>query len=334
MTLPAFGGIAAISLLQGALVALPKRNALRRLARLRSPAWAVVLPGSIVIGTFGIQALPPAATGLVVLAGIATPLLSGVAALWVLRGPRAAGLAVIPALLVVATVFRGVTGEVSAGILTGLGCSTLGVALVRLIPRQFILMAVLGMCAIDVALLAIGAGQPAAALMAQAEAHVHRPVFAHTMISGISIDYPDLVLAAVLGGVIAGRRAQLGTALLVTILATAYGMLLPAVHTLPATVPPAFVFSVLRRIATGAGLGLPRWAGRATQSGETWAGCRPARVSDEGCLAEPSDQPRPSQGAPHRDTRQPKCSRRTLCPMSSLRRAAPETAAADRQGRG
>src|SRR5690348_1432153 len=213
MTLPAFAGIAAIALVQGALVALPKRNALRGLARLRSPAWALVLPGSIVIGTFGVRALPPAATGLVVLAAIATPLLSGAAVLGVMRGPRIAGLALIPALLVVATVVPGVTGEVSGGTLTALGCSTLGVALVRLIPRQFILTAVLGMCAIDVALLALGVGQPAAALMAQAEAHVHRPVFASAMISGISIDYPDLVLAAVLGGVVAGRRDQLGAAL-------------------------------------------------------------------------------------------------------------------------
>jgi hypothetical protein len=234
-----------------------------------------------------------------------------------------AGLALIPALLVVATVVPGVTGEVSGGMLTALGCSTLGVALVRLIPRQFILTAVLGTCAIDVALLALGVGQPAAALMAQAEAHVHRPVFASVMISGISIDYPDLVLAAVLGGVVAGRRDQVGAALLVTVLAAAYGMLLPAVHTLPATVPPAIVFSVVRRVARRGGPGRRSSRNRLAQSVEPKPGSRPPRLSDRRCRALASDDPRLEAGGPHRHTKQWNCSRRTSRVMTSPRRAAP-----------
>jgi hypothetical protein len=121
-------------------------------------------------------------------------------------------------------------------------------ALVRLIPRELMLIGVLCMCMIDVTLLLLGAGQPAAALMTHAEAHVHRPVFDHATIGNISIDYPDLVLAAVLGGAVAGRRTQRRIALAVTILAAAYGMLLPVAGTLPATVPPAIVFSLLGRV--------------------------------------------------------------------------------------
>jgi hypothetical protein len=248
MTLSGVTGITALALLQGALVALPKANALEHLVRLRSPVWAAILPGSIVIGTFGIRALPPVAIGLVVLAGIATPLLAAAAAVNVMRGPRAATLPLTLTLLIAAALISGITGQISASMLTALGCSTLGMALVRLIPRELMLIGVLCMCVIDVTLLLLGAGQPAAALMTHAEAHVHRPVFDHATIGNISIDYPDLVLAAVLGGTVAGRRTQRRIALSVTILAGAYGMLLPVAGVLPATVPPALVFSLLGRV--------------------------------------------------------------------------------------
>jgi hypothetical protein len=61
MTLSGFTGTTMLALLQGALIALPRANALEPLARLRSPAWAAVLPGSIIVGTFAVRALPPAA---------------------------------------------------------------------------------------------------------------------------------------------------------------------------------------------------------------------------------------------------------------------------------
>jgi hypothetical protein len=245
MTLSGVAGIAALASLQGTLVALPKANALERLIRLRSPAWAVALPGSIVVGTFGITALPPAATGLVLLASIATPVLSSVAALGVVRGPRAAMLPIAVMLLILAETIAGETGQVSASILTALGCSTVGMALVRLIPQRFILIGVLCMCVVDITLLAVGVGRPAAALMTRAEAHVHHGLLDHATVGGISIDYPDLVLAALLGGAIAGRKYQRRAAVAVTMLAAAYGMLLPLIGRLPATVPPAIVFVVL-----------------------------------------------------------------------------------------
>jgi hypothetical protein len=47
-----------------------------------------VLPGSIVLGTFGLLVLPRMAMGLVFVASVATPILSGVAAVTVVRGPR------------------------------------------------------------------------------------------------------------------------------------------------------------------------------------------------------------------------------------------------------
>jgi hypothetical protein len=246
MSLPGVIGVLALAALEGALVGLPKAHALERLARARSPAWAALLPGSIVVGTFGVRALPPMVTGLVVLSGVATPLLSAVAMLKIVRGPRVALLSIALTLTILAGLIGGWTGELSASTLTALGCLTLGVALVRLIPRHLMLIGVLCMCAIDVTLLALGAGQPAAALMTQAAAHLHRPVFDQAAVGPIATDYPDLVLAAVLGGFIAGHATQRRAAVLVASLVAGYGMLLPLTGVLPATVPIALAFMVLR----------------------------------------------------------------------------------------
>ena len=81
-------GVLALATLQGSLVALPTAATLTRLSRLRSPAWAAVLPGSILFGTFAPLWRPAAAFALVLLAAIATPPLALVAALGVGRGRR------------------------------------------------------------------------------------------------------------------------------------------------------------------------------------------------------------------------------------------------------
>jgi hypothetical protein len=206
----------------------------------------VLLPGSIIAGTFGVQALPAMAVVLVVLAGVLTPLLSAAAVLTIVRCPRVAMLPIALTLATIAGLITGWMGELSATLLTALGCLTVGVALVRLIPREFLLIGVLCMCAVDVTLLASGAGQPAAALMSHATSHVHRPVFDHAAIGPVTTDYPDLVVAAVLGGFVADAGVQRRAAVLVTALAAGYGMLLPVAGTLPATVPIALAFAVLR----------------------------------------------------------------------------------------
>jgi hypothetical protein len=246
MTPSGFSAVVALAVLEGALVALPRGDALERLGRLRSPVWAAVLPGSIVVGTFGVLALPSMALGLAVLAGVATPLLSTIAIVGVVRGPRAALLVTVLVLALVAALMSGWVGEISASVLTALGCLTPGVALVRLVPMRWVFVGVLCMCAVDVALLACGIGQPAAALMNDATAHLRWPAFDHAAIGPATTDYPDLLLAAVLGGAVAGHGVQRHAAVLVTTLAAGYGLLLSHVTMLPATVPVAAMFILLR----------------------------------------------------------------------------------------
>jgi hypothetical protein len=239
--------VVALAMLEGGLVGLPRHDALGQLVSLRSPLWAILLPGSIIIGTFGVLAWPSMAPALVILAAAATPLLTVVAMVAVTRGPRALLLLTAVALAVLVVVAKGGwIGQLSATLLTALGCMTLGVALARLVPGRWVLIGALCMCAIDVTLLAQGVGHTATVLMNHATAHAHGPAFDRATIGPIATDYPDLVLAAVLGGFLAGDHLQRRAALLVTALAAAYGMLLPIAHTLPATVPIAVVFMLCR----------------------------------------------------------------------------------------
>jgi hypothetical protein len=236
------------ALLQGALVALPRGDALGSLRRLRSPAWAAVLPGAILVGTFGPLGVHSFAVGMILLAALAMPPLVAVAVLGVVRGPRTAlvGLALVAG--AIATFAAGPSAALAASILTALGALALGAALARLIPPSWIVIGFTGMCAVDVALLAAGVGQPASADLVRAAGRMRGPVFDHAQLGHIALGYPDLVLAAVLGALVAGRPGQRSAAALVTVLAAISLVLAPANTVWPATVPVAATLIALRAV--------------------------------------------------------------------------------------
>jgi hypothetical protein len=252
LSLSAFLSLAVI---KGALVALPSPAGLGRLARLRSPVWALLAPGSLLVGTFGVLAMPSLATGFAILAAAATPALAGIAVVGVVHGGRRVLLLVPVALGAVALAGSGVPAELAASLLTALGCLTLGAAIVRLTPGRWLRLGVLAMAAVDVILLAAGIGQPAATLLQEASAAGVQPVFHRAEVGPVSLDYPDLVLAAVLGGVVAGRAVQARAAALVAILATANGALFAFSDILPATVPIVLALILID-------LTPPRWVRR------------------------------------------------------------------------
>ena len=255
MNVSGVSAAAAAALLQGALVALPRGNALGSLRRLRSPAWAALLPGAIVVGTLAPLGAHPVALGLIVIGTLATPPLAAVAALAVVRGPRAGLVALAAAAGLLAMLPGGLGGSLSTTVITAFGALALGSALARLIPGGWVLAGFACMCAVDAGLLAAGVAQPAAAVVAGAAGHVHGPLFDQAHIGGIVLDYPDLVLAAVLGGFVAGQRGQWHAAALVTVLAAASLLLTPVNTMFPATIPAAVTLIALRTI------GLPRRPG-------------------------------------------------------------------------
>jgi hypothetical protein len=238
--MPSVGGIApycTLAALQGVLVVLPRPAGSARWSRLRSPGWALILPGALITGTFLVLAVPQSATGLALLAAIATPILVALAVLGVVRGSRPVWLAALPLLGASAVTFHSWPATLAASVLTGLGCLSLGAALVRLTPLPWLGAGILAMCVVDVTLLATGIGQPGAALLASALSHSPFPAFDHAQLGPITEDYPDLVLAAVLGSVLAGNARQLTAAALVAGLVGANGLFFLVANTLPGTVP-------------------------------------------------------------------------------------------------
>jgi hypothetical protein len=111
------------------------------------------------------------------------------------------------------------------------------------------------MCVVDVVLIATGVGQQTQALMDHALSNSRLPEFHQAQLGTVSKDYPDLVLTAVLGSILAGRAAlQRTAAVLVAVLASANGLLFLIADVLPATVPLGVAAAVV--------FGLDRWRSR------------------------------------------------------------------------
>jgi hypothetical protein len=246
MNVSGAGAVLAVAVVQGGLVALPRGNALKSLRRLRSPAWAAVLPGCIVVGTFAPLGARSFGVWMFVLAALATPPLAAVAVVAVVRGPRAILIALALAATVLALLGGGWPAELSATVLTALGALAIGAALARLIPARWVVVGFVCMCVLDVALLAGGVGEATAGVIARAAGHLPGPAFDHAQIGRIALDYPDLVLDAALGAFVAGQRGQRQAAAMVTLLAVVCLLVAPPDTVFPATIPVAVTLIALR----------------------------------------------------------------------------------------
>jgi hypothetical protein len=239
----ALSGVPA-SVLEGALVLLPRAKPFPRLGRLRAPAWAALLPVSIIIGTFGLLLAPGLAPSTMLAAAVTTPLLAIVAVLLVVRA-RALMLPLATLAGALAVWAGGLGGHVGTGVVTALACLTVGAALQRLIPGRWLLVGVVAMSVVDIALLLAGPGYHETAVLAAAQTNFHGPRFTGAHLGATTIGYPDLFLAALLGASLAGERAQARAAALLTGLAIAYDSMLTPGLLLPATVPIALTLAVI-----------------------------------------------------------------------------------------
>ena len=212
--------------------------------------WALVLPCALVVGTFGVLAVPESATALAALAAGATPVLGGLAVLHVVPwlSPRLAGGAADHGR-------RGAAAPLLAGgsrrepadrpRLPGAGA-----LLVRLTPLPWLVLGIAVMCVVDVVLIVTGPGQPAANQLQLAFAEGPIPGLHHAQIGSFTSDYPDLVLAAVLGAVLAGDARQFRAGFLVAALVSASGLLFMVADILPGTVPLAVAAAVVAVVSS------------------------------------------------------------------------------------
>ncbi len=242
--LPFWISIAALSLVQGAVVAVPRALELGRLRRLAGRAWALVPPLSVVGFVVVAGAAERAsAQGLTYLALVAVPLLAAAALAWASRAARSGAALLVAPLFALAWADRGgLAGEACALALTALSCVTLGALLAAATPPRWLGAGIVAMALADTGLVvaellqkpnnALNAAHPAAGL----------PRLQSAVFGSAVMGFGDLFVAGALGGLLAmvgSRAAQRRGALLTALLALAFDLLFFAVHELPATVPVA-----------------------------------------------------------------------------------------------
>lgn len=252
--LPFWISIATLSLLQGALVAVPRAWDAARLAKLRSRRWALVPPVSIV-GFVLVASLAERASadGLTYLALVAVPPLAALALGWLAwdAGPPKPWRALLltPALFALAWADHGgLAGQAAACLLSALSCAALGALLAAVTPPLWLAAGIVAMAIADTALVvsdllqkpnsALNAAHPAAGL----------PQLQYAAFGSAAMGYGDLFVAGVLGGLLAsaiGRGWQLRGAALTALLACCFDLLFFFVNELPATVPVAVTLLVL-----------------------------------------------------------------------------------------
>src|SRR5437764_2659067 len=250
--LPFWLSIAALSLFQGAVVALPRAVAPRSRRTSGSPprstwldrrgagAWALILPASVVVFVIVARAAAhPSAQTLTYVALVAVPPLAMLALGWLTGPARPARALLAVALFALAWDDRGgLAGQGAAVLLSGLSCAALGVLLARLTPARWLALGICAMAIADTAFVVSDLLQQPNSVLNAAHPAAGLPRLQSAAFGSAVMGYGDLFVAGVLGGLLgrtAGRRAQLRASALTALLAACFDLLFFAVSALPAT---------------------------------------------------------------------------------------------------
>jgi hypothetical protein len=244
---PFWLSIGVLSLVQGALVALPgdgsALDAMPWIGRRRSRLWSAVPPLSVIVFVFVAQAAERAsAQSLTYLALVAVPVLAALALGWLARGARPALAALAVALFALAWADRaGLAGESAALALSALSCVALGVLFAAITPTRWLAAGIVLMACADAALVVSELLQHPNEVLSAAHPAAGLPRLQAEVFGAAAMGYGDIFVAGILGGMLAckDRSLQLRGAALVTGFALLFDLLFFAVDELPATVPVA-----------------------------------------------------------------------------------------------
>jgi len=242
--------IATLSLLQAALVALPRARPAGWVESLRSRWWAVIPAGSIVVVIAIVAATPGSATALSYLALIACPPLAAVALGWLIWGSRPAwALAAIP-LFALAWVSRGaLAGEAAAAAVSSLACVTLGWILASAVPGPWLRWGIYAMAAIDTIFVTAELLQGPNAVLTAAAPGAELPRLQVIAFGSARMGFGDVFVAATTGCLLAVERPrQLTAAGLAAVLGLGFDLLFFVLDTLPSTVPVAVALALTQRL--------------------------------------------------------------------------------------
>jgi len=246
--LPFWLSIAALSLVQAALVVAPRAPYPALVERLQSRWWALALPLSIVVVVGAIALESASAEFLTYLALVAVPPLAAVALGWLMRGGRPLfALAVLPLFAVAWAAQEGSLGrETAALILSALACISLGWLLASGVPGRWLKLGIYLMAIVDAWLIASEQLQGPNAILNAAAPAAELPRLQLASFGSAVMGFGDLFIAAVLGALLAtDRRLQLRGGALAAAICLGFDLLFFAIDQLPATVPIALTLAVL-----------------------------------------------------------------------------------------
>jgi hypothetical protein len=272
--LPFWISIAALSVCQGAIVALPRAWSPALLGRMRSRTWALVPPLSVIgFVAVGRVAEDASAQALTYIALVGVPLGGALALGWLMRGARPWLALLVAPLFALAWADRGgLAGEAGALVLTALSCVALGTLIGSVTPARWLALGIVAMACADAALVvsdllqapnnALNAAHPVGGLpQLQAElfgsaAMGYGDLFVAGLLGGLLACLPPGVGGARTGAVAGGRNWQYTGALFAMLLALAFDFLFFAVSELPATVPVAGALAILVVLSRRRGVNL------------------------------------------------------------------------------
>jgi hypothetical protein len=258
--MPSFAvSIAVLSLVQAAVIALPRAGSMLSLDRLYGRWWALVPPASIVVVIALVGAYAGSADALSYLALVAVPPLAAVALAALINGARPPlALAVVPLFALAWWLSGTLAGQSAALLLTALACVTLGVLLAAVVAPRWLRLGIYAMAIVDTCLVAADLLQGPNSVLVAAGPPAELPRLQAVYFGSATMGFGDLFIAATAGAMLARqRRSQLEAALLAAALALGFDLLFFAVDLLPTTVPIAVTVALLelrerrRRVRTG-----------------------------------------------------------------------------------
>jgi hypothetical protein len=253
VTLPFGVSIAALSLAQGAVVALPRAVHFSRLDGFRDRRWAIVPPLSVIAFVFIARAAEHASSkALTYLALVAVPLLAALALAALVHGGRPAlALLVLPLFALAWADRSGLAGEAAAVALSALSCAALGAIIALVTPARWLAAGILAMAAADTALVVSEQLQKPNSVLNAAHPAAGLPRLQSAAFGSAVMGYGDLFIAGAFGGLLAmhfARREQLRGAALTAAFALCFDLLFLFVEELPATVPVALALLALAEL--------------------------------------------------------------------------------------
>jgi hypothetical protein len=226
---------------QALLVVAPGRSSPGFAGRMRTGRWAF-LPPALVVGFVVAGALgQEAAAVLTRVALVAVPLLAAAGLGWAIRGAHPAlALLGLPLLVLAWARPGGLPGAAAAAALSAISCVPLGRLLAGAVPGAWLKLGLVLWAVYDAFTVFSSPAHPPDAIVDAAVAGPGLPRFQILDLHAASIGFPDMFVAAVLGGVLAVERVRaVPVALLVFGFSLAFDGLFAFFDTLPATVPVA-----------------------------------------------------------------------------------------------